>query len=80
MDTINSSDNKSSMINPPITDLMEKVDSRYTLVIEASKRARQIAEGQPALVTCSSLKPVSIACFEILQDKVSYIRVKDGIK
>ena len=72
--------NKSSMINPPITDLIEKVDSKYTLVIEASKRARQIAEGQPPLTECSSLKPVSIACFEILQDKISYVRIKDGIK
>jgi DNA-directed RNA polymerase subunit omega len=70
----------SSMINPPITDLMTMVDSRYTLVIAASKRARQLAEGQPALVECSSHKPVSIACHEIMEGKVSYIRTKDGIK
>ena len=70
----------SSMINPPITDLMTKVDSRYTLVIAASKRARQLAEGQSSLVDCSSHKPVSIACHEILEGKVSYIRTKDGIK
>ena len=70
----------SSMINPPITALMTKVDSRYTLVIAVSKRARQLAEGQPALVECSSHKPVSIACHEILEGKVSYIRTKDGIK
>jgi DNA-directed RNA polymerase subunit omega len=70
----------SSMINPPITALMTKVDSRYTLVIAVSKRARQLAEGQPALVECSSHKPVSIACHEILEGKVSYIRPKDVAK
>ena len=70
----------SSMINPPITALMTKVDSRYTLVIAVSKRARQLAEGQPALVECSSHKPVSIACHEILEGKVSYIRPKDIAK
>jgi len=70
----------SSMINPPITALMTKVDSRYTLVIAVSKRARQLAEGQPALVECSSHKPVSIACHEILEGKVSYIRPKDVVK
>ena len=28
--------------NPPIDDLLEKVDSKYGLVIDAAKRARQI--------------------------------------
>ena len=28
--------------NPPIDDLLEKVDSKYGLVVEAAKRARQI--------------------------------------
>lgn len=28
--------------NPPIDDLLEKVDSKYALVIYAAKRARQI--------------------------------------
>lgn len=30
------------IIEPPIDDLLEKVDSKYALVIFASKRARQI--------------------------------------
>jgi DNA-directed RNA polymerase subunit omega len=30
------------IINPPIDDLLEVVDSKYGLVIMASKRARQI--------------------------------------
>ncbi len=30
------------IINPPIDDLLSKVESKYALVIFASKRARQI--------------------------------------
>ena len=33
-----------SMINPPIGDLLAKVDCRYTLAVEASKRARQLID------------------------------------
>ena len=68
------------MIYPAIGDLLEKVDSRYTLVVAAAKRARQIAEGSPKLTRCSSEKPVTIAINEINDDKVTYIRTKDGIK
>ena len=32
----------SGIIDPPIDDLLSKVDSKYQLVIFASKRARQI--------------------------------------
>ena len=67
------------MIYPKISDLLSKVDSRYTLVIEAAKRARQIAEQQndgsyQKLVDCKSDKPVTIATNEIDQGKVTYKR------
>ena len=32
------------MLNPSMTDLLEKVDNRYLLVNVAAKRAREIAE------------------------------------
>jgi DNA-directed RNA polymerase subunit omega len=35
---------------------MEKVDSRYTLVVAAAKRARQLADGANKLTKCSSEK------------------------
>ena len=35
-------DKNSGIIDPPIDDLLSKVDSKYQLVIFASKRARQI--------------------------------------
>jgi len=33
------------MIYPSIDDLLQKVDSKYTLVIAAAKRARQLRSG-----------------------------------
>ncbi len=72
------------MIEPSIDDLLERVDSKYSLVILAAKRAReitsyysQLGEGRgefvPPLVETGGLrnKPLSIALEEIAEDKVS---------
>jgi len=68
------------MIYPPINELSDKVDSRYTLVVEAAKRARQLVDGAPKLVETDSDKPVTIAIQEIYENKITYVRTKDGIK
>ena len=34
-----------SMTDPTILQLLEKADCRYTLVVETSKRARQLIDG-----------------------------------
>ncbi|RCX17987.1 DNA-directed RNA polymerase subunit omega [Anaerobacterium chartisolvens] len=68
------------MIEPPINSLMTKVDSRYTLVVAAAKRARQLADGAHKLTKCNSDKPVTIAINEINEDKITYVRTKSGIK
>lgn len=34
--------NVNGIIDPPIDDLLEKVDSKYALVVFAAQRARQI--------------------------------------
>ena len=65
------------MIYPPIAKLVEKTGSRYTLVIEAAKRARQLSEGSQALSNCDSSKEVSIATNEIYEDKLSIFRSCD---
>jgi DNA-directed RNA polymerase subunit omega len=62
------------MLNPSFIELAEKGDSRYTLVILTSKRARQIIEGAIPLVNTSSKKPVSIALEEVLEGKITYTR------
>ncbi len=72
------------MIEPTIDTLLEKVDSKYTLVILAARRAReinsyysQLGEGRgefiPPLVETGGLrnKPLSIAMEEIAEDKVT---------
>ena len=34
-----------AIVNPTIVEISEKVDCRYTLVVEVSKRARQLVDG-----------------------------------
>ena len=69
------------MLKPPINDLLKKVDSRYTLVIAASKRARQLIEGNDSLIDIESTKPVTVATNELFEDKISYkkLDVEDEI-
>ena len=68
------------MIEPSINKLLEKADSRYTLVMLAAKRARQLAEGANKLTKCESERPVTVAINEISEDKITYVRTKSGIK
>ena len=83
------------MIEPKIDQLLESVDSqRYTLVILAAKRAReinsyysQLGEGRgefiPPLVETGDLrsKPLAIALQEIAEGKVAFERLDAaGIK
>ena len=71
------------IIDPPIDNLLTKVDSKYQLVIFASKRARQIndyyadlQEGNlfdnvgPLVDSTVEDKPLTIALHEINQDKL----------
>ncbi len=60
------------MLYPSINELLEKVDSRYTLVVVVAKRARQIIdEGRLEDEDCSK-KPVSIATHEVFKEKIFY--------
>ena len=68
------------MIYPAISQLLEKVDTRYTLVMEIAKRARQITAGSESRIKRESHKPVTIAVNEISEGKVTYERTKEGIK
>ena len=76
------STNLEGIINPPIDDLLKVVDSKYGLVIMASKRARQInayfaqlGEGMleyvgPLVDTKLNEKSLSIALREINEGKL----------
>lgn len=59
------------MLYPSINEIKHKADSRYTLVILAAKRARDIVDGKPPLVECKVNRPVSIAAREINEDLIT---------
>lgn len=63
----------------PVEQLLDKSNgSIYKLVILASKRALEIAEGQPKLVNVnSSVKPSTVALYEIAAGKVHSKKLKD---
>lgn len=65
------------MIEPPIGELLEKVDCRYTLAVEASKRAREIIAGAQPLIDTKETKPLSIAIEEINRGLISYTREQE---
>jgi DNA-directed RNA polymerase subunit omega len=82
------------LIEPKIEELLDDVDSKYTLVILSAKRARQInayftqlgegvAEYMPPQVPLRAdraPKALSIALQEIADGTISYERTADGIK
>lgn len=76
-----------TMMNPPIESLLDRVDSKFSLVTLAARRARQInryfnnlggGEGVgsliPPQVTSTARKPLSISFEEIANDKIVYLR------
>ncbi|MEG0830110.1 MAG: DNA-directed RNA polymerase subunit omega [Anaerovoracaceae bacterium] len=62
------------MLYPSINEIKTKADSRYTLVVLAAKRARDIVEGKPKLTEVDIDRPVSIAANEIAEDLITYQR------
>lgn len=68
------------MIKPAIDQLIEKVDSKYTLVVASAKRARELMNGKPKQVDTHTNKPVSVALEELSAGKLLYERTKEGIK
>lgn len=74
-----------SMMKPPIEDLLETVDSKFTLVTISARRARQInayfsrlGDGigsiVPPQVDSISKKPLTVAFEEISAGKITYSR------
>ena len=65
------------MLYPSINEIRKKADSRYTVVIKAAKRSRDIIDGKPILTDCEINKPVSIAAHEIAEDLITYKREEE---
>ncbi len=68
------------MIYPSIDDLIETVDSKYTLVIAAAKRGRQLRNGSRKTIDKVYSKDVTTALHEIEAGNIEYERIRDGIK
>jgi len=67
------------MKQPSLDILMTKVDSKYTLVVAAAKRARMLmADSNTEEV--KDIKPVSTALTEIAEGKITFDYVREGIK
>lgn len=65
---------------PTYDSLLKKVDSKYTIVVAAAKRARQLMEGDKGSTLFKGKKPVSIALQELDEGRLRYTRGKHGIK
>ncbi len=73
------------MLHPSYSDLMKVVNSdvepgetpvvnsRYSIVMATSKRARQIISGEDPLVEDKGRKPLSIAVEELNQGKIKIL-------
>lgn len=73
------------MLHPSYTDLMAVVNSevepgeqpvvqsRYSIVIATAKRARQIINGDEALVDMDNKKPLSAAIEELYDSKIRIV-------
>ena len=62
------------MFQPELDVILEKVDCRYTLIVEIAKRARQLIDGAEPLTEEVHPNPVSQAIEEIVEDKITYVR------
>jgi DNA-directed RNA polymerase subunit omega len=59
------------LIYPSADIIEERVGSRYSLVVLAAKRAKQIKEGAPVLIETLSTNPLTVAMEEIAAGKVT---------
>lgn len=62
------------MIYPMIDSLLKKTDSKFTLTVIVSKRARQLISGAYKLTECDSENSVTIAANEFNESKISFTR------
>jgi len=57
---------------PTINKLMKNVDSKYTLVIVAAKRARYVIDHHPDMLASGMINPVSMALNEVSENKLHW--------
>jgi DNA-directed RNA polymerase subunit omega len=80
------------MLHPSYTDLINVVNSevepgeaplvqsRYSIVVAASKRARQIIAGAEPEVPSEKKKPLSVAVEELYESRVKILSEADAVE
>jgi len=68
------------LIYPSIDELLKRVDSKYTLVIETAKRGRQLRNGSKSTLDKVYSKDVTTALREIDCGNIEYERIRENIK
>lgn len=64
---------------PSVEELKTRTHSAYTLVVEVSRRARELVDGAQPLVDPKERKPIAIAIDEINRGLVSaHRKLNDG--
>lgn len=66
------------MARVTVEDCLDNVDNRFELVLVATKRARQIANGKEALVPLENDKPTVVALREIAEDLITPEMLEDS--
>jgi DNA-directed RNA polymerase subunit omega len=64
------------MIKPSLDQLLEKVDSKYTLVVICARRGRELQDGSRKMVDSRSNKPVTVALEELVANKLFFERTR----
>jgi DNA-directed RNA polymerase subunit omega len=59
---------------------VDRVNNRYSLVVLAAKRAKQLKEGAPPLIETTSTNMLTIALEEIASGKVTYTEAVEPVK
>lgn len=65
---------------PTLDELLQKVESKYTMVIVAARRARQILEGSRPQAGPVDDKPVTAALKELAAGKIAWEQRRTAAK
>ena len=67
------------MARVTVEDCLDNVDNRFELVLVATKRARQLANGKEALVPMENDKPTVVALREIAKNLITPALLSESV-
>ena len=68
------------MLNPPMSELLKHIDSRYLLVNVVARRARQISIEAEQEGYALDDKPVTLAIREVAEGKLSAVTKEEYLR